>query len=831
MNRRVYYVDPQIYILMKKKSFKLFIISLLVELLIISNVHCQTDSIVVRLQREGVEREITETKITDYLSLYKNDGSFLDVDYDNNSGTAWPALEHLNRLYDICTAYHKSGNKYYHSTDIKNRIKKMFDFFYVKKPVSTNWWYEAIGVPIVIGPAMVMMKTNNEFGLANTDLINYSTAFLKYYSESIAKWPGASSGANKVWLLKGSVYKAVIESNDNNLLSGFQMAFSEVKIATGKADGIKQDLSFYQHGPQLYCAGYGLNFLSDICYFGSVAAGTNYQLSTTQLSLLSDLTIDGYTCFAQNSAFDFGSSGREISREGALSTAALITIIDRLKKMGAPRQAELTAAKNFLTGAAPYAQSGNRHFWKMDMMVQHENKFYFSVKGPSSRTVGTEWMNGENLKGKYLSWGATNIMRDGTEYRGIFPVWDWTLIPGVTSLKETLTKYPTSSGSNLTPLSAFSGGVTTGRVGLTSFEFTGFSDKNGTYNNLSAKKSYFFTPEAVFCFGTGVASSSASPAVTTLNQCFAKNNIYISDNKRVDLFADTEKTYQNLNWIFHNNVAYLFPTPQSVTVSNKQQTGTWYDINTSGSKTTKTYPVFSSYINHGAAPTNGTYNYIVAPFNSHTEISQWTNPFILIANDTKKQAVYYKNENLYGLVFYAADSVELESGLKVSSNDPCMVLIQYSQTSQNVKIYVADPLQNKDQIQLLLSVPLEGNGATLQPSKSSLVKFVLPSGENKGKTVSAEFSKIAVSGIKNNSAGKCEYKIINKSDCLEISFPHDLFANLSFFSLSGGLLFQKNLKGKNIKVPYSELGKNGIYIMSIKNKEISHTQKIMISQQ
>ncbi len=102
---------------------------------------------------------------------------------------------------------------------------------------------------------------------------------LNYYDESAKKWPGATTGANKIWMLKSSIDKACIKNNEEILRANFRSAFEEARIMTGKAEGIKSDHSFWQHGPQLYCGGYGMSFMSDITYFGALAHGTDYGMS------------------------------------------------------------------------------------------------------------------------------------------------------------------------------------------------------------------------------------------------------------------------------------------------------------------------------------------------------------------------------------------------------------------------------------------------------------------------------------------------------------------------------------------------------------------------
>ena len=82
------------------------------------------------------------------------------------------------------------------------------------------------------------------------------------------------------------------------------------------------------------------------------------------------------------------------------------------------------------TGHRSRPLTGNRYFPRIDLMVQHSPGFFFSIKGVSDRIAATESGNRENLKGYYLSKGTQLISRRGDEYEGIFPLWDWEMLPG-----------------------------------------------------------------------------------------------------------------------------------------------------------------------------------------------------------------------------------------------------------------------------------------------------------------------------------------------------------------------------------------------------------------
>ena len=102
---------------------------------------------------------------------------------------------------------------------------------------------------------------------------------------------------------------------------------------------------------------------------------------------------------------------------------------------------------------------------------------------------------------------------------------------------------------------------------------------------------------------------------TTLNQTLLNGQVLISSNGKNKIIERGEQEYKNLDWIYHDNVAYLFPKPQTVSVKNNFASGSWWRINNQGdsSKDKVELGVFKSWINHGVSPSNASYQYIVKP--------------------------------------------------------------------------------------------------------------------------------------------------------------------------------------------------------------------------
>ena len=80
--------------------------------------------------------------------------------------------------------------------------------------------------------------------------------------------------------------------------------------------------------------------------------------------------------------------------------------------------------------------SGNKHFWRSDFHVQRTNDYYFSVKMCSSRVLGAETVNKENIQGYHMGDGVTFLYQSNKEYENVFPFWDWKKLPGTHKINK-----------------------------------------------------------------------------------------------------------------------------------------------------------------------------------------------------------------------------------------------------------------------------------------------------------------------------------------------------------------------------------------------------------
>ena len=727
---------------MKKNIYTLLLlVFLLINCLSTKKLFAQTkadtDTITARYRTYVLSGTTTpDSTLKVYLDSLQSNGSWNDVNYSDKTAVNWLPLTHLNRVYSICQAYNNKKSTYYHSISVKAKLYLAFTYWNSRNPVSTNWYENDIAWPTVYAKSLLAMKTGDSFGYSQDTLYSLADSGLNYYDVSAKLYTPitveAIQGSNQTLNLQISMYKACIMDSTDELNRNFDTAFATIKVYPGTSLGMKVDNSFYMHGPQLYNWGYGSAFLSGVSFFAYYSRNTAYATTTENINRLIDFVIDGQQWFQQKNICDFEVTGRGISRSGNLTVSSIRNncLNYLINLSGGYRTTELNNYNKFANGGNVTFQSpGNKQFYKSDFMVHHGANFYLSVKTPSKRTIASESLNGENLKAKFAPWGVTNIMVNGDEYQNAIPVWDWTRIPGTTAANDPNANFTKMPGNGFITTTSFAGGVTNGVYGLSADAFT--------WDSVSGKKSYFFTPNGMYCMGAAISSTKKGRyIVTSVNQCMSSGTITMDSAGTQTAFTGQQSKYSNVNWVHHNNVGYLFPRNGNITVANQVQTGSWYSINTTQSATPISNKIFSLWVNHDTLPKTGTYEYIVAPYKSVSQFANWASncPLKKVANNAGFQAYLDDSAKVFAVAFYSASGLLLDTAnnFYVRTNKPALLLIQKQPNGYSISL--ADPTQLLDSIGITTSVPLSGPNATLK-GDSTFINFYLPRGDTAGKTV------------------------------------------------------------------------------------------------
>lgn len=599
---------------------------------------------------------------------------------------------------------------------------KAYDAWLTRDPQSANWWYNRIGAPLNFSRVMLLAESALDEKRLAGGLRILSRAAL------------GMTGQNLVWVADVTIARGCLAQDANLVAEAFRRIEEEIRYTTG--EGIQRDNSFHQHGEQLYSGGYGRGFAADCARLARLAHGTAFEFNAAKVDILSAYVLDGQQWFVRGKTFDFSVCGREISRRGAGSAVSLSGACRDLAALQADHRSEFhVMAHRIEDGAGSVAAFvGNRHFWRSDIMCHHRPTFYASVRMTSSRLLQTETCNAENLHGERLADGVMFLYRRGDEYSGVFPVWDWRRLPGITG---EMTPAQPGIRNGQRGKRAFVGGVSDGAHGLAAMQF----EREG----LTAHKAWFFLDREVVCLGSGITSKSENPVVTCVNQCLLRGDVQVaqSGEPRV-LPAVGDHVFKRADWVHHDDVGYVFSTGGRVTVSCAPRTGTWHDINRQYPETDVSLGVFGLRLEHGVRADGEAYVYAVVPGVPVKELAGYVDdvPYRIVCNRPDLQAVAHPGRGFVGAVFGAACDLPSSHAYRLAVDRPCLVLLR--EIDGALLVAVAEPTGSHSELTVALSGRREGEGASWNARRGKTeVRFALPGGELAGSTVTRQLINVS----------------------------------------------------------------------------------------
>lgn len=647
----------------------------------------------------------------------KENGSWEDINYKDQSGTGWKPDRHIKRIGTLTKAYTRKESELFGSEKVYNQIISAAEYWINLNPSpnSSNWWWISISVPQEIGKLLSAMR----FGTKKLpqELENNLIKWMNM-TVSTSKSPG-KDGSNLTDIAQHRIMQAALTKNENLLSESVKMTSESIKFS--EKDGIQRDYSFHAHGPELYMHGYGMEYLSGIRNIEVYVKGTRFSYIPEQMELISDFVKKGYLQVIRGKYIDYSVIGRGISRNNATRTNSNLVkqlrdvVPDESTKTYGDAIKRIQEDESTSFGVEP----SHTHYWRSDYTVHHRPEFMVSVNIASNRTIRTESGNGENLNGQFLTEGAMYIAVDGNEYFNIFPVWKWYMIPGTTTPANQKLKKRTNwvaENGNVD----FVGGVSDGINGVTTYQMDAYKTK--------AKKAWFFFDDKVICLGAGISADRPEPIYTTINQSLKKGEVWTGENTSLKEFTEKEAHFdKDLKWVWHDAIAYYFPSSQNIRLSAQTQSGSWKAINSNSSDKKIEMNVFNLWIDHQLNPSNSQYSYILLPgIESPDGISSASVSSIeIVENSSDIQAVWDNSNKLLGVVFYKKGKLEW-NGNTISMDQPGVVLACQTDDGEWTINY-ADPTQK-----------LSGNvkGEFKFNSSSKNLNFKLPTGNLAGSTIS-----------------------------------------------------------------------------------------------
>ncbi|MBS1371807.1 MAG: hypothetical protein HPZ91_17820 [Lentisphaeria bacterium] len=640
-----------------------------------------------------------------YLASLRPDGSWADIDYASTAEGRWPTLKHLTRVRMMAGAWADPAGKRHGDEAMAEAAVRALDYWVKHDFTTKNWWHTDIGIPQSLGASLIMLGSR-----VPPELLERCRPLLDRSA------PG-KTGQNKVWLAGVHVMKGVLQKDEKMVAEGRDLIFSELAVASRGEEGLQPDWSFHQHGPQLQFGNYGLSYAESQIQWGLILRGTKFAMPPEKRALLRNYFLDGLNWTIRDGFMDISSCGRHLyrdsNRQKARSAQAAAGLAARFDAEGRGR---LNAMEQ---GEEP---AGNRYFYCSDYMVHRRKDYFFSVRMCSSRVIGTESYNNENLQGKYLGDGLALLMKDAKEYENVYPFWEWKQLPGVTAMQDKLRMKPWAK--NFENKSDFAGGVSDGETGLAAMQLK-------RKEPIEARKAYFAFDRYIVCRGSGITAKSKEPVMTGVEQRLRDGEVRCSGAEGDGPLPDGTSRLRQVRSLLHDGTGIYFPGGADIEVGLGPVTGAWRGINQSDSGEPLTRPMYRVSIDHGVSPRNASYSWIVSPDGSDPEKAGIELP---AAEGDVLAALDRKNGVAMGVCFGKGGAMPLAGGARFEFRSPAAAMAK-SQPGGKLKLTFSDPLQKQEALNFRISGRYAGPGCRYDAAADATELSVTPGAAGKSVTV------------------------------------------------------------------------------------------------
>jgi chondroitin AC lyase len=597
-----------------------------------------------------------------------SDGSWADINYSEVPSGSWSPWDHTRRLMVMAKAYRTPGQPLYNDPMLRAQIESVLSYVTHYYGVTTwpigNWWFWSIGVPLDLGPTLVLMRGDISDRVYN-DCLTTLHFHIGSSTTSKALVGPVPVGENLVWSAHNHLCLALLR-DDSAMLTQVREAMVTV-CNTTSGDGIQIDSSFHQHGPQLYTGGYGGSFANDVARYALLTRGTEFELTPEAFASFSNYIADGIAWSLYGNYFDVSVVGREVARTSTTGFNGIAALL-QASEVPSPRQTEIRAATAKMLqswtwslptelaalardGASGSWPSGHQHYFASDYTIHRRPGWFASIKMFSSRTKSGESTNSENLLGSRQSDGRFYLVMKGDEYfgRDIWPALDWSRLPGITveQKADTANNFYDFGTRN------FVGGTGDGQNGVSAMDYAPLR------SSVTAKKAWFFFNDTIVFLTNSINSRSGNPVETIIDQRPLSAPLVSGGN-----------------WVVANGVGYWFygvaPRIEQIT-----RTGNWAALGASTDTASRSATFTTLWIEHGTGPVDAAATYAIIP-NATAQLMRTFVAPTIVANDASASAV--RSGEAIGIVFWKAGRVA-----GIESDSPAIVYVTATD------LYAADP--------------------------------------------------------------------------------------------------------------------------------------------
>ncbi|HYJ37367.1 MAG TPA: polysaccharide lyase family 8 super-sandwich domain-containing protein [Chitinophagaceae bacterium] len=621
--------------------------------------HAQVDTVLNRYRQYLINTVAPENDPARMLATLTANYQWPDLNYADTARAFWQNLSHIRRVRDLALSWANPHSAFYQNENVKQSIHGGLGLWLKHRYKNANWWHNEIGVPLAMRDIIVLFE--KQLSPAERE------GALQVLAQYKLQKPGA--GANLTWTADLGLHYGAFTGNEELMNTCRQLMIDEIHITT--ADGVQPDYSFHQHSARLQMYQYGAAFLKGNARIAWQLRETKWAYPPDKIKLLVDFALDGWQWMARGIYTVPGTIDRSCSRRDALSNADLRDLLPYLSQLDPEKSGEFTHML-FRQNDSGTALIGFRYYPYSDFSVYQQKDFGFFLKTISLRTLETESINSENLKGQLLNSGDGYTIRNGKEYFNLMPNWDWDLLPGLTSFK----------GANTIIRKQFAGSVSDSMSGFTSMDY-GLGDNKGRAFN--ARKSWFCHAGLVVCLVVETDSNKNEENIfTAIDQSRWQGDVLVNNQKSP--LKEGHHTFNKLRWLHHSGIGYIFLDPAVLTLDLKKVTGSWKSINASETDQPVHDDLFVPVLMHQQKKNIG---YVIAAGRSPNETRTLaSNPnWKIIRNDKDCQAVSFADGTTM-ISFFSPGTLEFNKH-KISVDQPCLILMKKG------KLFLSNPMHDK----------------------------------------------------------------------------------------------------------------------------------------
>lgn len=661
------------------------------------------------------------------------DGSWPDINYVDTRNVAFQNHEHLRHVVEMARAYKMKGSPLKGRKELKRKLLLAIDYWTANDFICANWWYNQIDTPDHMIKLLYIM--DGELGGERT------AKMVEIALRANMQACGARPSGDRIKIASLYTKTRLWQRDEDEVRRMLDIICTEMDYYTEEkleqlsrenpayftpGKGLRPDFSFHHRDDGIdNTLGYGISFASSFMEWAVNLQGTRYAFGSKYTDLMVDYYLDGICKhMAFGVQYDPGIMNREISRPGSGGKVSDCSIPKALIGLTDYRRDDLQTIIDLREGRDVVPASYAKMFYNSEYFVFQRPGWFASVRMHSSRNASMEYPhNSEGITNHYRGDGANHLTVTGGEYADIYPTFDFRKVPGVTTVQAGA--MPPEDAVQQRGLTDFVGGVDDGLYGAAAFDFISALDV------VSARKAWFFFDGCYVCLGAGIAHFGPQDVTTTVNQCFLDGDVAVSSKGFCGVLPQGERMLENVSWVNHAGVGYVFPGGAKAGILNKPVEGSWKQVNLQShirEKGPVVNDIFCLYLDHGEDFGDGRYAYIVVPGADAEQTADFAshNGILVLSNTRSLQAVMDAGAGIAYAVMYAGGELRLSDSLSIASETPVMLLVRFDASTGAVTELVASyPSRNCSALHLTVR----------SAGSSRCFDVVLPKGELGGSSV------------------------------------------------------------------------------------------------